>query len=656
MKQCIFARRGFRGVLVAAALTGTLVCTGSFRSGAVIAGFDGKEKSRAGGPDEPVRYVGNERADPTHNGGLRLAVGVKNFQAFRANRTHPELAEDSGWTYNHAPMLAYWNDRFYLEYLSSPVNENFSPMQTLLTRSVDGVNWEKPRVVFPQYSLPNGRIALMHQRMGFYVAPNGRLLVLGFYGLGRGTGLLKGSGEEISDPGKLNPNDGTGVGRVVREAHPDGSFGNIYFIRYNSHNGWNETNTLFPFYTTSSDAGFKDACKALLANRLVTMQWWEEERVTNDPFYYPMGQALKALSFYHRKDGTVAGFWKSSWASLSKDEGKTWSKPVQVPSLIMAEAKVWGQRMPDGRYALLYNPRADNRHRWPLAIVTSDDGIHFDDLLTVVGEVPPRRYNGTDKAFGPQYVRGIVEGNQTPPGNAFWVTFSMNKDDVWVSRVPVPVKGRVEQPVKDTFDQGSLFDLEWNLYSPRWAPVRIADFPSSSNRSLELRDTEPHDYARAERVFPGAKELAVNFRVLARQAETGRLEIELLDRYGNRPPVCIHFDEKGRVLALDGNRNDPVLLTNYRPETWYDFSVKANVDTDLFDVTLNGKPVLKNSEFLDPVESLERISLRTGPYRIEPVLRTPKSPGKDVPEPDEPVPPAVFCIDDLEIQVVRAAD
>jgi hypothetical protein len=157
-------------------------------------------------------------------------------------------------------------------------------------------------------------------------------------------------------------------------------------------------------------------------------------------------------------------------------------------------------------------------------------------------------------------------------------------------------------------------------------------------------------------VFPGAKELAVNFRVLARQAETGRLEIELLDRYGNRPPVCIHFDEKGRVLALDGNRNDPVLLTNYRPETWYDFSVKANVDTDLFDVTLNGKPVLKNSEFLDPVESLERISLRTGPYRIEPVLRTPKSPGKDVPEPDEPVPPAVFCIDDLEIQVVRAAD
>jgi len=28
-------------------------------------------------------------------------------------------------------------------------------------------------------------------------------------------------------------------------------------------------------------------------------------------------------------------------------------------------------------------------------------------MLTVCGEVPLRRYNGLDKAFGPQYVRGI---------------------------------------------------------------------------------------------------------------------------------------------------------------------------------------------------------------------------------------------------------
>ena len=72
----------------------------------------------------PVRYIGTEQADTTHEGGLRWAIGVKSWQAFRANRARPELADGFGWTYNHAPMLAYWRDRFWIEYLSAPVHEN----------------------------------------------------------------------------------------------------------------------------------------------------------------------------------------------------------------------------------------------------------------------------------------------------------------------------------------------------------------------------------------------------------------------------------------------------------------------------------------------------------------------------------------------------
>jgi hypothetical protein len=58
----------------------------------------------AGGPGEPVRYVGQETVDGTHEGGLRLAVGVKSGQAFRTNRAHPGQAEGFGWTRNHAPL------------------------------------------------------------------------------------------------------------------------------------------------------------------------------------------------------------------------------------------------------------------------------------------------------------------------------------------------------------------------------------------------------------------------------------------------------------------------------------------------------------------------------------------------------------------------
>ena len=74
---------------------------------------------------EPVRYIGGQTANiDYHHGQLRPAIGVQTFQVLRANRSRPELAEAYGWTYNHAPMLAYWNGKFYLEYLSNPIGEH----------------------------------------------------------------------------------------------------------------------------------------------------------------------------------------------------------------------------------------------------------------------------------------------------------------------------------------------------------------------------------------------------------------------------------------------------------------------------------------------------------------------------------------------------
>ena len=161
-----------------------------------------------------------------------------------------------------------------------------------------------------------------------------------------------------------------------------------------------------------------------------------------------------------------------------------------------------------------------------------------------------------------------------------WVTYSMNKDDIWVSRIPLPVRSRVERPVHDTFDTGATADLDWNLYCPKWASVKIADFPGAANRSLRIEDGDPCDYSRALRVFPENKQLTVKFKILARQANAGRLEIELLDRHGYRPPVRVYLDDQGRISALDGNRNDEVLIARYKLEVWYAFELK--IDTDLF--------------------------------------------------------------------------
>jgi len=188
---------------------------------------------------EPIKYVGGVVCDKRYyDGRLRYAIGAHNYQAMRANRTNAPEGGVVGWTYNHQPYLCYWNNQFYLQYLSNLTGEHVPPGRTLLMTSKDGLNWSSPRVVFPKYPLPRinrrfpevgkvdlpaGTFSVMHQRMGFYIAPNGRLLTLAFYSF-------------CPHPRK-GPNNGQGLGRVVREVYKDGTFGPIYFIRYNRHPG-----------------------------------------------------------------------------------------------------------------------------------------------------------------------------------------------------------------------------------------------------------------------------------------------------------------------------------------------------------------------------------------------------------------------------------
>ena len=113
--------------------------------------------AQTGSEREPVSYIGGEICNPRlHDGGLAYAIGAENVQVMRANRTHPDEADGYGWTYNHAANITYWHGKFYLEYLSNPVDEQQPPGQTLLVTSDDGRHWSKPFVAFPPYQAPQG--------------------------------------------------------------------------------------------------------------------------------------------------------------------------------------------------------------------------------------------------------------------------------------------------------------------------------------------------------------------------------------------------------------------------------------------------------------------------------------------------------------------
>ncbi len=542
-----------------------------------------------------------------HDGGLKPIVGVHNIQTMRGEKP---------WTYNHQPMICYWNDKFYMHYLTDPRHEHEAPGKTMLQTSEDGYSWTAPVELFPEYPVPEGWTkpgkdfpaahnlkAVMHQRVGWYVAPNGKLIATGNYG--------------ICLTMKDDPNDGNGIGRVVREIKKDGSFGPICFVYYN--HDFNEKNTIYPYYKRSKDKAFVAAVDAMLADPMQRMQWVEE--ADRNEKLIPLQKPYKAFSGYTLPDGRKVGLWKHAVTSLSANGGNTWRlvgspdalKCDRAPGFVNSNAKIWGQRLSDGTYATVYNP---SEYRWPLAISLSQDGLDYTTLNLINGEVTPLRHGGQYKSYGPQYVRGIQEGNGIPKDSNLWVAYSNNKEDIWVSRIPVPVR-----PNAST--HANLDNLnDWNLYVPRLCPIDLKD------GVLTLSDSDPYDYAKAERIIPNTKELEVEFDLSVAQTTHGELDIEFLDDMGN---VCsrIVVDSTG-AMRVKGGARFGTLLKKY--ETDIPYHIKAVLSTSLHRAVyyMNGKKACER-QFDTPVESISRIVFRTGMPFDEPNINTPADQDFDMP-------------------------
>lgn len=573
---------------------------------------------------DTVRYVGSTLSNVDyHHGQLSPAIGVHNIQTMRANRA--DNNNITSWTYNHAPMLAYWNNRFYLEYLSNPVGEHIAPGQTLLQTSADGYSWSAPVVIFPPYKIPDGfkkegrtevaqnSFAVMHQRFGFYISKSKNLYALAYYGIALGKGD--------------DPNDGNGIGRVIREIKTDGTFGPIYFLRYN--HSFNEKNTAYPFYKSSGDKQLVTASEEILNAPLLMMQTVEEAD-RNDPLI-PLQKDFKAFNYYHLPNGNVVGLWKYALTSISKDNGKTWQyNPTRAPGFVNANAKIWGQRTSDNKYATVYNP---SEFRWPLAISVSDDGLKYKNLLLVNGEITSMRYGGAYKSYGPQYVRGIQEMDGKPADGNMWVTYSMNKEDMWISRIPVPVRDKETKHINEDFNTSATMN-SWNIFSPLWCRVQV------KGSLLALHDSDPFDYAKAERLFPASKKLSVEFAVTPQQDNNGLLEIELIDKKGT-PSLRLMLDSAGSILTKQGYRNKS--LGKYKAGEKINFRIELNTTTRFYTVSINdGNP--NNNLSFAPVESVERIVFRTGITRRFPDADTPTDQDYDLPNADVRIKEAVFLI------------
>lgn len=551
-------------------------------------------------------YCGERRPNCDYHDGLLPPVrGGGCYQVTRANRTHPEWDDGIGGTYKHGADLAYWNGSFYLHYFTNPVSEHTGAGQSILASSKDGVQWDVFRVAFPPYQIPACTItdykgntttfsgatyAFIHQRMGFYRTKGNRMLLLGFYGW--------------SPKPWITNWDNYGIGRVVRELYPDETMGPIYFIRPCWQGGWSKEQFLYPMYTESEDAGFVACCEELLADTLAVQQWAEENGDRDELIrikHEPEGPANQAFCWYHIDEQTVIGMWKHSRCARSDDGGETWGPVTVSPTLVMSGQKVWAQRTADGRFAMFYDPTLESTHRWPLCVTTSDDGIHYGDMLTVHGEVPPMRFGGFWKDFGPQYMRGIVEGIQRPE-DAVWIAYTVNKEDVWVAKVPLPITGaETEQALEGGFE-------DFTVYSPKWAPVTVTSIPS-----LRLRDFEPYDYAKAERVLYESAYQQLTFAVMPHQDRHGTLYCELKSPEG-QTAVRIVFREDG-MLCLRTTALVPICP--YHAGRQVEIRLSVDCENNSYTISIDGKEE-RRYLFMTAVDTVSRFVLRTGAPRRTP--------------------------------------
>jgi hypothetical protein len=564
---------------------------------------------------EPLRITGPEQSlvDPAKpGGGLPPVPGVDSFEVLRACRARPDLSEGKGYTYNHHVDLAVWKGRLLLAWDSCEISEDTWPSRELYETSSDGVTWSTtPVELFPQgVSTP--------LRLYFFHAPNGRMLAI--------AGL------------RLN-HDNTSEDRkgplVVRQIMDDGTLASdIYTLRAPSADMQPQTPPP-PMFTTSSDAGFVEACRQLVANHpfLQTQDYGllldpTDRMKWNDPtskFGHDFG---KAMSFFHRKDGALVGCAKRGYVTISHDDGLTWSEPVVPPSLITGNGKVWGQRTPDGRYALVYNP--DRRVRVPLVAVTSDDGITFSNMRDVHDQLPPMRYPGTNKSAGPSYTRGVSEWSNDGSRadidkNAMWLTYSVNKEDIWVTRVPVPIEPSETKAVDDDFTTGEPHAVDrWNLYCPRWSTLTAERAGLGGNditNSLHIIDRDPVDNPAATRLFPASRQVHATIELAADQTDRGTLAIDLLTTFGGIIPVRVTLSPDSNIHLGDAT------VAPYTAGKWMTLKIDADVARQKLSLSIDGKPVATDVDFLarldDTTATLDRLSFHT-------LDRTPK-PTDDLP-------------------------
>ena len=275
----------------------------------------------------------------------------------------------AAWTYSHHASLTFFQGRFFAIWSNGRRDEDAPGQRVLIASSRNFTNWTEPQPLVDSVRDANGvervlTAAGFHQHDGMLVA------YFGNYGPHKETTHLQAvttsNGDQwsaVRDIGiPVNPNHGPqriASGRLI-------ICGNISFPFTDDPAGlagWRMTG----IYPASMAATIKDD----------PASFWEVAQRQDWP------AALCEGSFYQTDDGVLHMLLRNTgkyfqhrlWLTESRDNGGTWSPPVET-DFSDTNAKFHFGRLPDGRFYYVGNPIGSGRT--PLAMSLSRDGVRFD--------------------------------------------------------------------------------------------------------------------------------------------------------------------------------------------------------------------------------------------------------------------------------------
>ena len=375
------------------------------------------------GDGPPVHWALPQPSRREPDDGYTQLEGIEHFELFHAT---PERG-----AYCHHPHIAHHDGVFYAIWSNHACDEDAAGQRVLYSVSKDGRTWRP----FAECFAPRSEVKSYGQT-GRVLTANGLLILddtacaiaeVDDRFAGRGGKEAREAAERRT--GRKTRYGRFGYGRLVRSIQRDGTLSRPFWLVPDPPEplGGRER------FKASDDITVRDLA-ARINKRLadpLTMCAWDFRFHTNWTTAAD-GHVLCEPTAYRRPDGVVVklgrdkGGSRRIYATVSSD-GRTFAPAVRtrIPD---SPSKAVSGTLPDGRIWLIGNQAIG---RDPLVISLSRDGVTFEWAASIRHGAPKVRHPGRAKGRGFQYPSAVVVGD------ALWVIYSIGKEDVAVSRVPL---------------------------------------------------------------------------------------------------------------------------------------------------------------------------------------------------------------------------